>query len=275
MSAPVDYYSTTYGSFSDTVMAEIRRETYGEDIGQNSWLTADEMRQFIVMLRLTRDSRLLEIASGSGGPAIFIARTTSCDVTGVDINENGIANANRMAADQHIQDRARFQHIDAGRTLPFSEGSFDALICIDSINHLPDRTGVLRDRHRIVKPGGHILFTDPIVVTGILTNEEMAIRSSIGFFLFVPPGENERLLNEHGFQLIISTDVTANEAMVSKRRRDARQRHRAELLKIEDENTFEGTQRFLEVVYRLSSEQRLSRIAYLARSNQPSISQLL
>jgi SAM-dependent methyltransferase len=248
-------------------MEEIRRETYGEDIGQNSWLTADEMSQFVSMLQLTRDSRLLEIASGSGGPAIFISRTTSCDVTGVDINEKGVATANSLAADQHVQDRVRFLHIDAGRPLPFDDGSFDAVTCFDSINHLPDRKGVLKEWHRVTKPGGRILFTDPIVMTGILSNEEMTIRSSIGFFLFVPPGENERLLSETGFEATASTNVTANEAMISKRRRDARHRHRTELLKIEDEKTFDGTQRFLEVVHRLSSEQRLSRIAFLARKH--------
>jgi len=33
---------------------------------------------------------------------------------------------------------------------------------------------------------------DTMVVTGILSHEELATRSSIGFYLFVPPGENER-----------------------------------------------------------------------------------
>jgi len=265
MSAPVDYYNTTYGNFGDAVMQRIRLETYGEDIGQNSWLTADEMREFIGMLRLTRESHLLEIASGSGGPAIFIARTAGCDVTGVDINENGVATANLMAADQHLQERVRFQHIDAGGTLPFGGGSFDAVTCFDSINHLPDRSGVLKEWYRILRPGGLLLFTDPIVVSGILTSDEMRIRSSIGFFLFVPPGENERLLKENGFDIVTARDVTANEAMISQRRSAAREKYRTDLLKIENPETFEGTQRFLEIVHRLSSERRLSRIAFLAR----------
>jgi hypothetical protein len=93
----------------------------------------------------------------------------------------------------------------------------------------------------------------------------MSIRSSIGYFLFVPSGENERLLSKIGFELLSSKDVTSNEAIVSKRRYDARHNHRDDLLKIEDRNTFEGGQRFLDVVHRLSAEKRLSRIAFLAR----------
>ena len=261
----VDYYDTTYGKFAATVMEQIRSETYGEDIGQNSWLTADEFRQFFEMLGLTAQSHVLEVASGSGGPALFMARTVGCTVTGVDINENGVANASTMAAAQGLDGRVNFRLIDASKGLPFPDGTFDAIVCIDSVNHLADRPKVFQEWCRILKPGGRVLFTDPIVVTGILTNEEMTIRSSIGYFLFVPVGENERLLTAHGFEVLQAKDVTANEAMISKRRHDARLRHRDELLNIERRETFEGTQRFLEIVHRLSAEKRLSRIAFLAR----------
>ena len=89
--------------------------------------------------------------------------------------------------------------MDAGRPLPFPDESFDAIFCNDSLNHLPGRSGVLRDWYRVLRPGAPALFTDPIVVTGQLTNEEMRVRSSIGFFLFTPLGHNEHLLAEAGF----------------------------------------------------------------------------
>lgn len=40
------FYDMTYGRFADTLYAEIKREAFGEDIGQSSWLTADEQRTF-------------------------------------------------------------------------------------------------------------------------------------------------------------------------------------------------------------------------------------
>ncbi len=48
-----NFYTLTYGHFDHPALAEIRQETFGEDIGQNSWLTADEYRQFIGWLNLT------------------------------------------------------------------------------------------------------------------------------------------------------------------------------------------------------------------------------
>ena len=43
---------------------EVRVEAYGEDIGQNSWLTADEWRHFLQWLELSPGSALLEVEAG-------------------------------------------------------------------------------------------------------------------------------------------------------------------------------------------------------------------
>src|SRR6476659_9922321 len=102
MSQPVGGYSTTYSLFDDAVSAELRREIYGEDIGQNSWLTANEYRNWLTWLNLTPEAHLLEVGCGSGGPALFLARETGAQVTGVDIDAHGVAQANRMAQELGI-----------------------------------------------------------------------------------------------------------------------------------------------------------------------------
>ena len=87
-----------------------------------------------------------------------------------------------------MAERTHFQQADASQPLPFEDASFDAILCIDAINHLPDRLAVLREWRRLLKPGGRMLFTDPLVVTGILSSEEVAIRSSMGLAFFAPAG---------------------------------------------------------------------------------------
>ena len=211
-----ELYDNAYGSFADSIFEEIRRQVFGEDIGQNSWLTADEHRRFFKWLELDSSYNVLEIACGSGGPALFMAQTTGCRVLGIDNNENGVANANKTATEQRLAAKARFQLADAGQPLPFENETFDAIVCIDAINHLPNRPRVLAEWHRVLKPNGRLLFTDPIIVTGSLSGGEIAVRSSIGYFLFVPVGENERLLKETGFELLRSEDATENEAQISK-----------------------------------------------------------
>jgi SAM-dependent methyltransferase len=129
--------------------------------------------------------------------------------------------------------------------------------------HIAGRPAVLRDWHRVLKPGGRALFTDAMVVTGPVSHEELATRSSIGYYVFVPPGTNERMLQEAGFELKGVEDVTDNAADIASRWHDARARHRSALVGREGEANFEGLQRFLRCVHTLSRERRLSRYAYL------------
>ena len=195
MTERIDLFDSTYRHFTERVLDAIRKDTYGIDIGQNSWLTVDEYERLLPLLQLGAETHVLEVASGSGGPAIYVARTHGCRVTGIDANESGIATASQLAAAAGLDPRVQFRHADATGPLPFAADTFDALVCIDSMNHFPDRAAVLREWQRVLRPGGRALFTDPVVVTGPVTNDELARRSSIGLFVFVPPGVNEALIS--------------------------------------------------------------------------------
>lgn len=262
----VDHYGATYGEFASQLYAEIRREAFGEDIGQTGWLTSDEQDLFISWLQLGEESTLLDVACGSGGPTLRIARESGCSVVGVDLHEQGVAAARDQARARGMEDRASFHQGDAGKPMDFDDASFDGLICVDAINHLSDREWVLREWRRVLKPGGRLVFTDPITVTGPINDEEMRIRSSIGFFWFVPRGVNERLLGEVGFTLDKVVDRTENMARMARCWLDARAARAADLRSIEGEETFQGQQTFFEVAAQLAEGRRLSRFAFAAEA---------
>ena len=267
----VRHYDANYRNYQSELYQQIRKEAFGEDIGQNSWLTADEQDRFIPLLNLSAEKMLLDVACGSGGPLLRIAKKTACTVVGIDVHQDAISTANQIAASEGITQRAHFRIVDAGTQLPFDDASFDAITCIDAINHLPDRSKVVREWTRILKPRGRLLFTDPITVTGWLSATEIAIRSSIGYFLFVPEHYDETVIRESGLQLLLREDVTHNMAVIAERRRAAREGRSSELRAIEGVETYEGQQEFLRVASQLATERRLSRFVFVAEKTADAI----
>jgi 2-polyprenyl-3-methyl-5-hydroxy-6-metoxy-1,4-benzoquinol methylase len=261
---PTQRYDANYGNFKTELYAEIRREAYGEDIGQNSWTTAEEQDKFLGWLKLTPDETLLDVACGAGGLALRMAAVSGCRVIGVDLHERAIEAANSMAKERGLAERANFQIANAGDPLPFPDGGFDAVICIDAINHIPDRMRTLADWARVLKPDGKLLFTDPITVTGPLTDNEIRIRSMSGFYLFVPEGFDERALDECGLKMRKRENVTSNMAEIAQRRWTAREARKNAIQEIEGKEGFDEQQEFLATAAKLAKENRLSRFAYLA-----------
>ena len=260
----VDHYGAHYREFAAGVYAEIRRAAFGEDVGQNSWLTVDELDRFVSRLELRSAARLLDVGCGSGGPILRVARLTECQVVGVELYEEAVAEGNRRAQEACLEGRASFLQADASETLPFEDSAFDAILCVDAINHLADRPRVLGDWARLLRPRGRLVFTDPIVITGALDSDEIALRASIGYLLFVPADENERLLASAGLAVVDVEDTTGHLAEIASRRRDARAERAKALRQLEGDAAFEGRQRFFEVVATLARERRLSRFAYTA-----------
>ena len=264
----VRHYDANYGNFQTELYAEIRREAFGEDIGQSSWITADEQDRFLGLLELSPGKRLLDVACGSGGPALRIATNTGCSLIGIGMHEDAVSTASSLAAQDGLSGRAEFRVANAAEPLPFPDAFFDAITCIDAINHLPDRPRVLSDWARLLKPGGRLLFTDPITVTGPLTNQEIAVRGSIGFFLFVPLDFDRSVIAQCGLRLLVCEDVTANMAEMAERRGAARASRSHLLSEIEGAETYNGQQTFFAVAARIAKERRLSRFLYVAEKPQ-------
>jgi hypothetical protein len=109
-----------------------------------------------------------------------------------------------------------------------------------------------------------MLFSDALVIGGMVSHEEIATRSSIGFYVYSPPGENERLMERAEFRHIRVEDTTENAARIAKQWYDAREKRKEELVAAEGNTNFEGLQRFLSCVYMLTSEKRLLRYLYVA-----------
>jgi SAM-dependent methyltransferase len=264
-SPKVDLYNNAYGNYERDVYRDVRIETYGEDFGQTSWVTTKESHEIPQLLGLTASSSVLELGCGSGRYALHLALACGCRVVGLDLNDEGIRNANGLAEANKLNSHCRFEHADVSEKLPFADETFDAAFANDVLCHIPGRSALLSECYRVLKPNGRLLFSDALVIGGMVSHEEIATRSSIGFYFFSPPGENENLLKRAGFHSVETTDTTAAAATISGRWYDARHKRRVDLAAIEGEANFNGLQKFLICVHTLTNEGRLLRCLYLAR----------
>ncbi|MEV5378481.1 methyltransferase domain-containing protein [Streptomyces nondiastaticus] len=133
-------------------------------------------------LRIGAGSRVLDLGCGVGTPGVRIARRTGADVTGVSVSAEQIARANALAEASGVTDRARFRQADA-MELPFEDGSFDAVIALESIIHMPDRAQVLAHVGRVLRPGGRVVLTDFFERAPIPAAGQAAVRRYLHDFM--------------------------------------------------------------------------------------------
>lgn len=263
MTAP---YDKLYEHFDSPLMRQLRTEAYGQDIGQHSWVTAEELLADIPKLKLSPDSRLLDLGCGPAGPLTFITAQTKCHAVGLDVSANAIAAARDRAASLGLSERVALRQADLNEPIPFADARFHAVVSIDVILHLRDRAAIFGEVVRVLAPGGRFLFTDAAVITGPVSSDEIQRRTPHGCAQFVAPGVNEQLLERAGFRLIERSDRTPTLLSSARGRLTARESRRIELEKLEGSPTFLRQQQYLETVVALAEKAALSRIMYLAES---------
>jgi SAM-dependent methyltransferase len=259
-----DLYDSSYANYDLDVYRKVRIATYGEDFGQTSWVNTAESNEIPHLLHLTPGCFVVEIGCGSGAYALHLAEKTGCRLVGFDINQQGVRKANELAFSRNLSARVRFELGDASQPLPLESATCDAVFSNDAVCHIPDRPCLFAEISRILRPGGRLLFSDALVVGGMISHEEIAARSSVGYYVYTPPGENERLLRQSGLSLLEVRDTTGNAAGIAAQWHLAREENRSALTAKEGEAGFAGLQRFLSAVRQLTQERRLLRLLYLA-----------
>jgi SAM-dependent methyltransferase len=245
-------------------MRRIRREAYGEDIGQHSWVGADEVRRDVERLGLNRSSRVLDLGCGPCGPLTFVIASVECSGTGVELSPAALRLGRARATSLGVGARLTLEQADLDAPLPLDSGRFDAVMSLDVVLHLRDRSRLFQEVARLLRPGGRFLFTDAGVVTGPVSSEEARRRSLYGLTQFVPPGWNEKLLESAGFRLIETEDRTGRVRDAASGRLAAMQAHREELEGVWAAEEFEKQRVYLETVIELSERGALSRVMYLS-----------
>ncbi len=160
-----EYYN---GSDADTFYSEVWG---GEDIHVGLYRSQDEsifeasartkqtMASFLD--GLGHESRVLDIGSGFGGAARFLAKAYGCSITALNLSQVQNDRHRQMNAEQGLDDA--IEVVDGSfEDIPFQEAAFDVVWSQDAILHSGARDEVIAEVSRVLKRTGEFIFTDPM-----------------------------------------------------------------------------------------------------------------
>jgi sarcosine/dimethylglycine N-methyltransferase len=130
-------------------------------IGQECLLTADEIWTFALRAGIGAGVLVLDVGSGTGGPACYLARRLGCRVLGVDVSAVGHAQAEARAREHKLDDLAQFRLGDIN-AVELPAAAFDVIIGLDSWCHIPRRSVLLQRCAELLRPGGRLAFYDHV-----------------------------------------------------------------------------------------------------------------
>lgn len=155
---------------------------------------------------ITADMSVLDVGSGVGGPARFLAATRGCRVAGVDLSEPFVEAARYLTERTGQSGQVSFQTASA-LELPFDDGRFDAATLQHVAMNISDRPRLYREVRRVLKPGGRFATFD-VVLDGLEPHYPLPwARTPATSFLLTAAATCEAI-QEGGFRTLARRDDT-------------------------------------------------------------------
>lgn len=160
------------------------------------------------LVGITSDMAVLDIGSGVGGPARFLAETYGCRVTGVDLSEPFVEAARYLTARTRQSDRISFQAANA-LSLPFGHGTFDVVLLQHVAMNIADRPSLYREIRRVLTEGGRFATFDVVLAGGEPIYPVPWARTADTSFL-LPADATRDAIEAAGFRTLVSKDDTGS-----------------------------------------------------------------
>lgn len=131
-----------------------------EEVADGSLLAASHLHRYELAADLCAGARVLDLCCGTGYGASILARAAAT-VHGVDVSEAAIAAARAQVPEEHAG-RVSFEVGDALEYLrSVGAGSYDAVVCFEGLEHVPDPDAVLAEIERLATAGARVLLSFP------------------------------------------------------------------------------------------------------------------
>jgi len=134
-------------------------EKPGEDIATASRRTVEYLAE--QLQPLPKQTRILDLGSGFGGAARYLASEYGAQITALNLSE--VENERHRQLNERAGLTDKIEVIDGNfEDIPCNDASFDVAWSQDALLHSGERDKVLREVNRVLAPGGQFIFTDPM-----------------------------------------------------------------------------------------------------------------
>ncbi|MBV8615448.1 MAG: methyltransferase domain-containing protein, partial [Acetobacteraceae bacterium] len=224
----------------------------------------DAIRAAAERLGLGPASRVLDIGSGVGGPARYLAHTTGCHVTALELQPE----LHAIAADltRRCGLDARVTHL-CGDALsyPFPDAAFDAVVSWLAVLHIPDRRRLFGRLARALRPGGGCYVEDLCARAPFAAGDLHDLRTIVFGLVVTSIEDYANDLRASGFVDVAATDLTSDWAPYAVARLTAWRENHADYAPVHGEGAYAAQEVFYATIARLYESGSLGGIRIVAR----------
>jgi SAM-dependent methyltransferase len=165
-------------------------------------------QELIAILRPQAGERLLDIGSGIGGPARWIAAKFGVHVTGVDLTPEFCAAAEQLSRATGLSDKVTIKNGSA-LALPVPDNAFDRAYSQNVIMNIADKPQFYSEAFRALRPGGVFAIANACAGPGGAPHYPQMWASTAATSFLATPEETRRDMTEAGFTIVAFRDTTA------------------------------------------------------------------
>ncbi len=214
-----DVVRETQGYY-DGAANEIYRDIWGENIHMGLFEQPDESLQAAMARSNDRIAahagvqpthHVIDVGCGYGALARYLAGRFGCRVLATNISERELEWGRELTGQAGLADKVRFEWADF-HDLPYEADTFDSYWSQEAFLHAADKAKVLREAHRVLKPGGRLVFTDLLVRRGTSRADRERIYERVKSPDMWDGPDYLQALGEAGFRVVEHEDWSANVA---------------------------------------------------------------
>lgn len=225
----------------------------------------DAVRAAAGLIGLGREHRVLEIGSGLGGPARYLAHTVGCQVTALELRQE--LHDAALDLTRRVRLNGRVSHLRGDAlTQPFEVGRFDAVLSWLAVHQIPERPHLVERMGQAVRQGGRIYIED-LTIRDLSSREEyMTMRDLLKAATLTDAEDFAQEIEDAGFAEIDMTDMTPSWAAFCRARVTAFAENRERHLRVHGEELTARLEQYFATVERLFTSGTLGGIRISAKN---------